>query len=203
MELGHRPESEDVRIATRRTWFRRESISLGDVVLQLFVVVLGILLALAIDDWKKARETTQSVADAMKAVSTELAANQAEMRTQHEHLQGLTAALTKVPADAPVTPCNEYEGWNGAGIPVLLDAAYDTAIATQAFAHMDFDRAETVAAAYGRQRMYIVAHGKLLDLLMRGQPTPVGFCRGIVEELGNFVATVDAAYTRALVAAGH
>ncbi len=203
MELRDRRESEVARAAIRRAWFRRESISLGDVALQLFVVVLGILLALAIDDWKKARETAQNVADAMKAVNTELAANRAAMRAQHEHLQGLTAALTKVQADAPVKPCNEYEGWNGAGIPVLLDAAYETAIATQAFAHMDFDRAQVVAEAYGRQKMYIEAHGKLLDLLMRGQPMPVGFCGGIVQELGNFAATVDAAYTRALGATRH
>lgn len=68
MELGQRPESEDVRVAARRTWFRRESISLGDVVLQLFVVVLGILLALAIDDWKKSRETAQHASAAPPAI---------------------------------------------------------------------------------------------------------------------------------------
>lgn len=205
MELGRRPEAEDVSSlnATRRSWFRRESISLGDVVLQLFIVVFGILLALAIDDWKKSRETAQNVADAMKSVSTELAANQAAMRAQHEHLQTLTAALAKIQADTPARPCNEYEGWNGAGIPVLLDAAYETAIATQAFAHMDFERAQAVAEAYGRQKMYIEAHGKLLDLLMRSQPLPVGFCRGIVDELGKFSGTVDDAYARALGATGH
>jgi len=189
--------------APRRSMFRREAISVAELGVQTFAVVLGILRALAIDDWKKARETAQNVADAMKSVSTELAANQSEMHAQYEHLRGLTAALTKLPADAPAKPCNEYEGWNGAGIPVLLDAAYDTAIATQAFAHMDFHNAQAVAEAYGRQRMYIVAHGKLLDLLMRGQPMPVGFCRGIVEELGNFAGTVDSAYARALGATGH
>ena len=54
----------------RKSLFRREAISLAEIGVPTFSVVLGILLALAIDDWSKVRETRESVAAAMSARET-------------------------------------------------------------------------------------------------------------------------------------
>ena len=41
----------------RWRWLRREAIDLGDVVVQIFAVVVGILLALLINDWVTQRSS--------------------------------------------------------------------------------------------------------------------------------------------------
>jgi len=137
--------------------FRREAISVAELGVQTFAVVLGILLALAIDDWRHDRETRETLAAAMSAVHAELEANDREITQTDERLHKLVDAL-KIDEKTAATkqrPCNEYDDWNGIGVPVLLDAAYQTTIATQVFAHTDFSRAQTIAEAYGRQHLYI------------------------------------------------
>jgi hypothetical protein len=46
-----------------------------------------------------------------------------------------------------------YQGWSGTANPLLLDAAYQTAIMTQALAHTELSHAQAIAQAYGEQRM--------------------------------------------------
>lgn len=203
MELERDSASDPASGAPRRSMFRHEAISVAELGVQTFAVVLGILLALAIDGWRKDRETRESVADAMSAVHAELEANNREITETHEHLHKLVDAL-KIDEKAGATgakPCNEYENWNGIGLPVLLDAAYQTTIATQALAHTDFARAQTIAQAYGLQHMYVDERAHVIDLLLRAEPLPVGFCRGVVEELTMLNDNAEAAYAKAIAAA--
>ncbi|HEX5122049.1 MAG TPA: hypothetical protein VFV97_02295 [Rhodanobacteraceae bacterium] len=189
--------------APRRSMFRREAISVAELGVQTFAVVLGILLALAIDGWRKDRETHESVAAAMSAVRAELQANDREITQTDERLHKLVDALKvdeKTAATAP-KPCNEYDNWNGIGVPVLLDAAWQTTIATQVFAHTDFARAEKIAEAYGRQQLYIDQRARVVDLLLRAEPLPVGFCRGVVEELAALNDNAEVAYASAIAVA--
>ncbi|HEY6985742.1 MAG TPA: hypothetical protein VH375_06655 [Rhodanobacteraceae bacterium] len=203
MELGRDGDREPLAgtAPARRSLFRREAVSIAELGVQTFAVVLGILLALAIDGWRKDRETGQGVATAMSAIHAELAANAAQISATHDRLHALLDALAadeKVTAE--VKPCNEYEHWNGIGLPVLLDAAYQTTIATQALAHTDFSRAQVIAKAYGLQQMYLDERGKVIDVLMRLQPMPAGFCRGVVEELTGLNDSTESAYTHAIEA---
>jgi type II secretory pathway pseudopilin PulG len=202
VELGRDSASDSSGAAPRRSMFRREAISIAELGVQTFAVVLGILLALAIDGWRKDRETRESVTAAMSAVHAELAANNAQITQTDARLHKLVDALgADEKTAAPEKPCNEYENWNGIGLPVLLDAAYQTTIATQAFAHTDFARAQTIAQAYGLQRLYIDERAHVVDLLLRAQPLPVGFCRGVVEELTMLNDNTEAAYAKALAVA--
>ena len=202
MELG-RESDRDVAGSTpaRRSLFRREAVSIAELSVQTFAVVLGILLALAIDGWRQDRETGQSIATAMSAIHAELTANQSQLAATHDRLHTLLDALTvdeKSMNAGAVKPCNEYDNWNGIGVPVLLDAAYQTTIATQAFAHTDFSRAQVIAQAYGLQKMYLDERGRVIDVLLRLQPMPIGFCRGVVEELSGFNDSTETAYAKAI-----
>ena len=204
MELGRDGAADPAAgAAPRRSMFRREAISVAELGVQTFAVVLGILLALAIDGWRKDRETRESVAAAMSAVHAELEANDHEITQTDERLHKLVDAL-KIDEKTAATaqkPCNEYDNWNGIGVPVLLDAAWQTTIATQVFSHTDFTRAQTIAEAYGRQHLYIDQRSRVVDLLLRAEPLPVGFCRGVVEELAALNDNAEAAYAKAIAAA--
>ena len=179
-----------------RRWFRRESVSLAEIAVQTFSVVLGILLALGIDDWKREREMRQNVDDALHAVHTEIEANRAALQHHRDHLRAVETSVAKDAAPANLRPCNEYEGWNGTGTATLLNAAYQTAIATQAFAHMDFKRAQTIAAAYNLQSVYLGYLDKILDVVLRGTPMPPADCAGMIHELGSFADALDGEYQK-------
>lgn len=202
MELKNDTEASERRaIPARRSWFHRESISLGEIAVQTFAVVLGILLALGIDGWKKDRETRENVADAMRAVNVEIAANRKDLQRQRDHLlaeQSALVAEAKASTDGGKRACYENTGWDGIGGPLLLDAAYQTAIATQAFSHLEFARSQAIAASYGMQKSYLDYHGRIVDLVLRGTPASEDFCAGLLGELANLAGTVDQAYATAL-----
>lgn len=200
LERGSDPAE---RVDARRSLFRHEAISIAEIGVQTFAVVLGILLALAIDDWRKNRETRQSVSMAMSALRAELEANRAELAQTHDHLHPLFDALDAQAkaGNVQARPCNQYEHWEGIGLPLLLDAAYQTTIATQVFAHIDFVRAQAIAKAYGLQRLYVDERAHVLDALLRTQPTPIETCAGIVKELSNLNDNVEQAAGKAVAAA--
>jgi hypothetical protein len=182
-----------------RSWFRREAISIAELAVHTFAVVLGMLLALAIDEQKKEHETAATIADAMAAVHTELESNRSQLRRHQEHLVSMVGLLRAEKTDGEHS-CSEYEGWSGTGGLLLLDAAYQTAIATQAFSHMEFARAQAVATAYGAQRLSLDHLGKVLDLVLRGQQISAGGCANLISELANMETEVDAIYGKALEA---
>jgi hypothetical protein len=190
-------ERETRRDDTPRRWFRREAISLGELLVQTFAVVLGILLALGIDDWKKDREETKSIADAIAAIHTEVDSNRKALAVQRTHLRDGEAAMAKVTVATPL-PCNAYDNWEGTGIAFLSNAAYQTAIATQAFTHLRFDDAQAIAGSYSRQAMYSDYVGKVVDVLLRAEPMEPSSCGGLLHELGGFADSLDASYARTL-----
>jgi hypothetical protein len=204
VELGRDSDQDSAgAVPARRSLFRREAVSIAELCVQTFAVVLGILLALAIDGWRKERDTHEGVAAAMSAVRAELEANRSQLEQTHARLHSLVDALgaDEKAGAGTAKPCNEYENWNGIGVPVLLDAAYQTTIATQVFAHTDFTRAQTIAEAYGLQRIYLDERARVVDLLLRAQPLPVGFCRGIVDELAHLNDNAETAYAKAIAVA--
>jgi len=185
--------------ATRASWFRREAISLAELTVHTFAVVLGILLALAIDEHKKERETAAGVAAAMAALHGELEGNRARLHHHQGHMLGMRDALLADTKEGTRT-CDGYSGWSGTQTPLLLDAAYQTAIATQAFSHMEFSRVQSVAAAYGMQRLTAAYLDKILDVVLRGQEVSAATCGNLVAEVASAEGLVDGLYEKALEA---
>lgn len=181
----------------RFRWLKRRAIDLGDVAVQVFSVVIGILLALFINNWMAQRQQQANVDDAMRAIRAELASNRVNVRTYATHMFAAAKTMQDSPANRnlPPRPCYEWTGWNGVGGLAPLDAAYQTSIATQALANMPFRQAHLVAEIYGWQH-YIL---KVLDLdtaILMGSPRPASYCAGVVAEVGKNVMQLDAVYAR-------
>ena len=172
-----------------RRWFHRESISLAEIAVQTFSVVLGVLLALAIGEWSREREEHQQVQTALKALRAEIEANRAEVVKGLKYIADTDADMAaKAKADPPSEPrsCTETPGWHGVASPLLLDSAYQTAIATQTLAHMDFNQAQQVAVVYAKQREFQKYSDYLISFLLPQRPMSVDSCRFILnsEEKG-------------------
>lgn len=185
----------DTRPGRKRwRWFKREAIDLGDVVVQIFAVVIGILLALFINDWVTQRQQQANVNEAMRSIRAELAANRIELRKHAAFMFDMAKRMQDSPKnkDQSPRPCYRWDQWNGIGGLNLVDAAYETAIATQAMANMPFAEAQHVAQVYGWQHYLEKGLDFQIGLLM--QSHPLDFCVGMVEEIGRDDLGLDKAY---------
>jgi hypothetical protein len=200
MELEPAAERDNATpVVPRRRWFHRESISLAEVAVQTFAVVLGILLALAIGEWSKDREERQQVTAAVRALRAEVESNRAEIANALKHIAQSDAEMAdkaKSATSSEPRPCTETPGWHGLAYPLLLDTAYQTAIGTQILAHMDFDRAQIVAHVYGEQHVFQKYLDHAVDFTATGKPMTVESCRYVIaREEKAMLDKLDAAYT--------
>ncbi|HEX7348711.1 MAG TPA: hypothetical protein VF264_03560, partial [Rhodanobacteraceae bacterium] len=180
----------------RFRWLKREAISLGDVAVQIFSVVVGILLALFIHDLVTLRQQQAGVDEAMRAIRAELAQNRMVVRNYAAHMYRMVDAMRDSPQnrDKPPQACYLWDQWNGLGGLVPLDAAYQTSITTQALANMPFKQAQVVSQIYGYQRYAL--KGIELDVTILTQPHPLDYCTGLVEEIGRNAMQLDALYDK-------
>src|SRR5699024_2071570 len=81
-------------------------------------------------------------------------------------------------------PCFLRAGWGGYGEALVTDAAYRTAIATNALAHMPFEQAHRVAEIYGFQQRYHKAFHLLREHILFAGPKPLDICITGVVALG-------------------
>jgi hypothetical protein len=180
----------------RFRWLRRGAIDLGDVVVQIFAVVIGILLALFIDNRVTERQQQNTVEEATRAIHAELAANRAALRKNAERLHGMATRLLEDAADnrnqAP-RPCYEWPRWGGTGAVNLVDAAYQTAIATRALSHMPFEQAQRIAQAYGYQHFYQQAFSLFRSQFLK--PAAATMCVVELKNFGHNEQLLDSAYT--------
>lgn len=180
----------------RPRWLRRGAIDLGDVAVQIFAVVIGILLALFIDNRVTEHQQQNTVEEATRAIHAELAANRAALRKNAEWLHRMATHLESATAEnrnlAP-RPCYEWPQWEGTGAVNLVDAAYQTAIATQALSHMPFGQAQRIAQAYGYQHFYQQAFNLFRSMFLK--PASASQCVAELKNFGHNERLLDSAYT--------
>lgn len=180
----------------RWRWLRREAIDLSDVVVQIIAVVIGILLALFINNWVTQRQQEATVNDALRAIRVELVANRTALRNNATAWFELATQLMNSPGDRDQSPrpCYLWNPWQAPGAASLTDAAYQTAIATRALAHMPFKQAHLVAQVYGDQRGYANAF-TLNQRIMYMRPNPLDLCINQAENFGGYDHRLSDRYT--------
>ncbi|MGA9342626.1 MAG: hypothetical protein WBV61_09915 [Rhodanobacteraceae bacterium] len=170
----------------RRQWFHRETISLAEIAVQVFSVVLGILLAFGIGNWSENHASAHKVAEARAAIRAEIMANRDRLRQtamyQAELAKTVTAAL-----DGPAPPgrCTKVAGWSGLHTVLLLHSAYDNAISAGVFGNMALANGQAIATMYALQDRYLLYSNKSLDWLalkFMDEGESAG-CAGVVADL--------------------
>jgi len=198
VELNGRPPVDEhaaPAATSRLSLFRRETISLADVAVQILSVVVGILLALFINNWETKRQQRATVDEAVQAIHAELAANRVVLRDHAAQMFDMAKRMRASPANKnqPARPCYEWVEWYGIGGLNLIEAAYQTSIATQALANMPFKQAQLVSQTYGWQR-YTMKGIDLEASMLLGHPQTLDLCTGIVDEIGKNDLRLDTEY---------
>ena len=124
-------------------------------------VVLAVLLALAVDEWRETRSQKALAARARASILEEIRANESELRrTQADNramLQRIEEALPRINQEPETFVEFHFK------IALLSSAAWNTAQTTQAANFLDFDWVQRVARIYELQGLYITSQSAVVD----------------------------------------
>lgn len=119
---------------------------LAEVIVQSIAVTVSILLALWVDQWKQRRAAQNLATESMISFTKEIRQNQARLDDILPYHDGLRAMLEKEELSHTIRTQAQFQGAvgiDGLRPPSLLQTAWQTAVATGALTHLDY---ETVAA---------------------------------------------------------
>jgi hypothetical protein len=130
--------------------------TLARVTLEIFSIVLGVLLALAVSEWQENRQIQERTEAALGIVRTELAQNLRILETVHSNNVALTESLAENPAelnqDANFLPALQ-----------ISDAAWDTLRSTGLAGYVDLDLMVRLSEAYSLMDVYRRSGYSLVD----------------------------------------
>ena len=125
------------------------------VMFESMLIVVSILFALYLDEWRDDRQDAENIEDALAYFVSEIQQNRARVEDAAPFNQGLRHVLSRrqeVHAiESVATFVNIFESYN----PVVLQStAWETAIATGALAKMDYKLVSALSLTYSLQNRY-------------------------------------------------
>jgi hypothetical protein len=135
---------------------RRAREWLGRVFVESLLIMLSITMALAVDQWKSDRQDRALARKSLQSFQREIQLNQSRLEDIAPYHAGLRAMLAKM--DSSGTPggaeLREVVGGEGLRLPFLLDAAWQTALATGVLRHMDYETVSALSLTYTQQSRF-------------------------------------------------
>lgn len=163
---------------------------LPDIGLEVFSVVLAVLLALFVNDWREDRAMSATADRALLAVIEEIRGNRGELApTVEDHqisLDSLRAAVAAIESGADVSGGSvEYD------VALLKGTAWETARMTQVVIHMDYEVVAELSEVYELQGLYLRMTDDFVDnMLSRAQPTTVDEARRMYLHHASYISNL-------------
>jgi hypothetical protein len=154
--------AESEVVAARRGGLRpqlREK--LPELILEAVSVVLAVLLALAVDEWRETRSQNALAERARLSILEEIRSNEAELRGTREANHALLQQIQETLAGGRQGPEMSLEF--NFQIALLSSASWDTAQMTQAASFLDFDWVRRVSKVYEFQDLYVTSQSVVVD----------------------------------------
>lgn len=175
---------------------------LPELMVEATMVVLAVLAALAVDEWREARQQEELANRAIAVIAAEIEANREELADAAESnaalLEEVVAAdrAGELPDDFDLT--FEYS--------LISTSAWETAQVTQATHFMPLDRVQQLAKLYGLQALYQQSQDRVLAFIVdvgpvaRDDPHQIpGLIRGPLTNAVGMDRVLREAYDSALV----
>jgi len=119
------------------------------------LIVLSILVALGLDEWRENREDEENVQLALSNFASELLQNQARVEDAAPFNQGLRNVLRNRYQTGDIGSVDEFVNMVESYVPVVLQsAAWETALATGSLAKMDYYLVSALSLTYSLQNRY-------------------------------------------------
>jgi len=127
---------------------------LAEVLVQSVMIVLSILLALWVDEWKQHRAEQQLAAVSLSNSLHEVQQNQARLDDILPYHRGVRSMVKELEAGHTIRTPTDFEsavGVDGLRPPFLLATAWQTAVATGALQHIDYETVSALSLTYTLQ----------------------------------------------------
>jgi hypothetical protein len=116
-------------------------------------VVASILLALAVDEWTENRDYAELADQSLGIFEQEISQNQARLEDAAPYHQGIRDFLAQARTYEEGTP-DVRSVMEGLETPVLLNSAWETALATGALTHMEVEVVSALSLTYSLQESF-------------------------------------------------
>lgn len=150
------------------------------------LIVVSIVLALAVDEWRQNRQDEELATQSLEVFEREIRQNLARVDAAVPYHAGLRAVVARMAAGENAGPDlrSVVEGLEPA---VLLSTAWETALATGALTHLEFELVQALSLTYSLQaRFREESRSDRPDLSSAANRTP-GSDRDLVERVGSYL----------------
>ena len=176
------------------------------VLVESFLIVVSILLALGLDQWQEDREIQELVDRSIQSFEIEIQRNKLSIEDVTPFHQGLREVLTRRNEDGAVDSLAEFrdimEGFRAA---VLLRSAWETAVATGILSRMDYEMVAALSLVYSTQsrfeEIYARGNNAILTsgrLTAEGLHTSVYYAIRFMTEVNTAEVQLNSMYEAAL-----
>ena len=152
-------------------------------------VVASILMALAVDEWSQDRDYAELADQSLVIFQREIVQNHARLEDAAPYHQGIRDLLSQM-RSMPGNSMDVRSIMEGLEAPILLNTAWETALATGALTHMEFEVVSALSLTYSIQEAF-ESRGRLDKPRFVGPegltPTQV---QGQLEEAHEYVAAL-------------
>lgn len=139
---------------------------LPQVLFESALIVVSILVALGLDEWRENREDEETVRQALANFGSEIHQNKARIEDATPFNQGLLDVLRGRYDGGGIESVDEFIILAESYTPVVLQStAWETALATGSLAKMDYNLVSALSLTYSLQNRYQLATRSGLDNL--------------------------------------
>ncbi len=169
--------------------------------LEVLSIVIGVLLALMVNEFREYRNEQQLVRDAFQSIAMEVEANKEFIETRIPYWRELSVSLDSLVSthgpDRLMSDVN-IPGFRGFNPPILNAASFETAIASQALRYMDFGVANGLSRLYSFQSFYLKIADTYMGSIIQGNRTSISQARAAVVEMLTVGTELVSAYDQVL-----
>jgi len=150
-----------------------------------FFVVGSILLALAVDSWAEDRSYAELADQSLGIFEQEILRNKAALEEVSPFHAGIGELLSQM-VDAPEVEVDLRSVLEGLEAPVLLNTAWETALATGALTHMDVQIVSALSLTYNIQERF-AADSRARPRLATGADLPEALLHEQIHEANDYM----------------
>jgi len=134
------------------------SVWLPRVLFESALIVMSILVALGLDEWRENREDEETVQLALSNFVREIQQNQASVEDSAPFNQGLRSVLRNRYQTDDIGSVDEFVNMVESYAPAVLQStAWETALATGSLAKMEYELVSALSLTYSLQNRYLMA----------------------------------------------
>ena len=141
--------------AERRTTMPKTYIWLPRVLFESILIVMSIMLALALDEWRDNKQKQELVVRSMESFAKEIQRNKSLLEDVNPFHHGLTRMLQSRAGGKGYKSATEFRNIvRGFRPAVLINSAWETAVATGALGQMEYDMVSALSLTYSFQQRF-------------------------------------------------